>query len=67
MSRQRVQPADANWNSAKAETMPGMFSRAGACNQPIGNWNTADVTSMKYMLHNAAKFNADSAPGTRPP
>jgi surface protein len=28
-----------------------------AFNQPIGNWNTADVTTMAYMFFRASAFN----------
>ncbi len=30
-----------------------MFAHAFAFNQPIGNWNTANVENIQYMFYNA--------------
>ena len=34
-----------------------MFGNAENFNQPIGNWNVSNVTTMKAMFNNAANFN----------
>ena len=36
-----------------------MFSNAAAFNQPIGNWNTTNVTDMSGMFQGASGFNQD--------
>ena len=33
-----------------------MFEKAKKFNQPIGNWNTSNVTTMQSMFHWAPKF-----------
>ena len=37
----------------------GMFDGSSAFNQPIGNWNTSNVTTMSYMFSGATAFNQD--------
>jgi len=37
--------------------MRGMFAWAEAFNQPIGNWNTANVTNTELMFWEAQAFN----------
>ena len=39
--------------------MKDMFYEAYAFNQDIGNWNTAQVTDMRYMFKYASAFNQD--------
>jgi surface protein len=43
--------------------MDNMFNGASAFNQPIGNWNTANVTNMHQMFSNASNFNSGCATG----
>ena len=47
-----------NWDTSKVTTMHFMFVYSSAFNQPIGNWNVANVTDMSYMLY-SAPFNQD--------
>ena len=37
--------------------MSRMFQSAAAFNQPIGSWNTGQVSLMSQMFHGAAAFN----------
>ncbi len=39
--------------------MASMFFHADAFNQPLGNWNTSNVTDMSFMFSDAASFNQD--------
>ena len=34
-----------------------MFIGASACNQPLNNWDTSSVTTMRYTLNGARAFN----------
>ena len=49
----------ANWNTASAIYMNGMFSQNTAFNQNIGLWNTSGVTTMSDMFNGASAFNQD--------
>ena len=41
----------------RVENMGSMFSAATAFNQPIGGWDTRNVTDMRFMFAGAAAFN----------
>ena len=45
--------------TTRVTDMGGFFSLifAGDFNQPIGNWDVSNVTTMRYMFSNAAAFN----------
>lgn len=56
-------PSINDWNTAKLTNAVGMFSGAWAFNQPIGNWNTANLTTVTSqswpfgMFYDARAFN----------
>jgi surface protein len=39
--------------------MDYLFHRAGEFNQPIGEWDTSQVTDMRSMFYSASAFNKD--------
>jgi surface protein len=39
--------------------MEYMFVNNSVFNQPIGDWNTSNVTDMRYMFYSAQSFNQD--------
>ena len=38
------------WNTARVNTMFGIFYKASDFNQSLNDWNVASVTDMRYMF-----------------
>jgi len=47
-----------NWATASSTNMYAVFAES-AFNQPIGSWNTSNVTDMSYIFTMASDFNQD--------
>ncbi len=48
-----------NWDTSKVTNMEGMFDKATAFNQAIGNWKISNVNNMGSMFFSAINFNQD--------
>ena len=50
-------------NTSLSVDMTEMFKRASNFNQPIGDWDTSEVTNMSYMFEQASNFDQDIGSG----
>ena len=46
-----------NWRPSSCTSMYGMFERSYNFNQPIGDWDTSNVTTMRRMFDNTSSTN----------